>query len=99
MNVGDVGEEGDGRQVVHRAGEEILLTAVLLHQGEGLIRVKEHLIGCYEENTRNHALKKETAGTYLAKARKIVTKIGFVTGTHFPVGDEATEQLQTRQAR
>lgn len=57
VNVSDVGEEGDGRQIVHRTGEEVLFAAVLLHQGEGLIRVEEDLIGCYEENARNHALK------------------------------------------
>lgn len=57
VNVRNVGEEGDGRQIVHRAGEEILLTAILLHQREGLIRVKEDLIGCYKENAGHHALK------------------------------------------
>lgn len=97
MNVRDVGEEGDGRQIVHRAGEEILLTAVLLHQGEGLIRVKEDLIGRHEEDARNHALK--TDRWDVIEARMIEMSSSFVELTYFTVSDEATEQLEAREIR
>lgn len=51
MNVGDIREEGNGRQIVNRAGQEVLLTAVLFHEGVCLAGVKEDLIGSHQQDT------------------------------------------------
>lgn len=61
MNVRDVGGEGDGCQVVNRAGQEILLTAVFLHQNVRLTWVKEDLTRRHQQDAGHHALT-ETAG-------------------------------------
>lgn len=67
VNMGDVGEEGNRRQIVNRAGQEIVLTAVFFHQGVCLTRVKEDLIWGHQQDSWNHTLMQKTTDISPAK--------------------------------
>lgn len=87
VNVGDIREEGNGRQIVNRAGQEVLLTAVLFHEGVCLAGVKEDLIGSHQQDTWNHTLGEKKPHTNVSPREEKNTGLtGSKGSTHPPYG-------------
>lgn len=57
MHPRDIAEEGDRDEAIDGTGQQVLLTAVLEHQGVGLVGVEENLIGRDEQDPCDHALE------------------------------------------
>lgn len=74
VNVGDIREEGNGRQIVNRAGQEVFLTAVFFHEGVCLAGVKEDLIRSHQQDTWNHTLG-EKKNTLMSAQWKRITPV------------------------
>ncbi len=60
VNVRDVRVEGHWGKIIHRAGEYIFFTAILLNKWLRLLRVKEDFIGRHQQYSRDHTLVRQT---------------------------------------